>query len=371
MTEDESTTTAGLKPMLEGYQYRDWESDVEGTVRFALIGLGWWTTEEVLPSIEQLEHCEATVAVSGSTEKAQNAVEDVETVEHGITYDEFHSGAAIDAYDAVYICTPNAYHLEYAETAASFGKAVLCEKPMEATAERAARIVEACDEGNVPLLVGYRMQTDPVVWHARRLVRAGVIGDPVSAIGNNSQVLLDIFDDPDQWRLDPDATGYGTSVMDLGIYPLNTVRFLLEADPVSVQATMASSHDAFDEVPDERSAFTVTFDDGTILTATSSQNAYTTTSLRIIGTDGQLVLEPAFHMETDLRIERGENTIAVEPAQANQMTELFAYFADRVLSGREIEPDGVHGLIDMEALRAIYEAGETGETVELDVEQYL
>ncbi len=77
MTEDKSTPTAGLKPMLEGYQYRDWESDVEGTVRFALIGLGWWTTEEVLPSIEQLEHCEVTVAVSGSTEKAQNVVEDV------------------------------------------------------------------------------------------------------------------------------------------------------------------------------------------------------------------------------------------------------------------------------------------------------
>lgn len=368
---DQTEPIVGLERTLEGYEYREWEADPDGTVGVALIGIGWWTSEKVIPAISDLEHCEATVAVSSSTEKAQGVVDAVESVERGITYDEFHDGEAADAYDAVYICTPNAYHLEYAETAASLGKAVLCEKPMEATADRAAEMVSSCEAADVPLLVGYRMQTDPLVRHARELIRAGAIGEPVSAIGNNSQTLLDIFDDPTQWRLDPDETGYGTSVMDLGIYSLNTVRFLLEADPVSVQATMASSHDAFDRVPDERSAFTVTFEDRTILTATASQNAHATTSLRVIGTEGELVFEPAFHMETDLRIERGGNTITVESEQVDQMTEIFAYFADRVLSGGGIEPDGVHGLVDMEALRAIYEAGETGETVELDVEQYL
>ncbi|MFP9060679.1 D-xylose 1-dehydrogenase Gfo6 [Natrialbaceae archaeon A-chndr2] len=368
---DETESSVGLGQIIEAYEYREWESDPNGTLRVALIGIGWWTAEMVIPAISDLDHCEATVAVSSSTEKARSIVDEVKSVERGITYDEFHEGEAADAYDAVYICTPNAYHLEYAETAATLGKAVLCEKPMEATAERAAAMVDACEEADVPLLVGYRMQTEPLVRHARELIRAGKIGEPVAAIGNNSQTLLDIFDDPDQWRLDPDATGYGTSVMDLGIYPLNTTRFLLEADPVSVQSAMASSHDAFHEVPDERAAFTVTLDDGTILTATSSQNAHATTSLRIIGTEGELIFEPAFHMETDLRIERGEHTVTFESDQVDQMTELFAYFADRVLSEGEIEPDGVHGLVDMEALRAIYEAGETGKTVGIDVEQYL
>lgn len=39
---------------------------------------------------------------------------------------------AADAYDAVYVVTPNALHLPHVEAAASLGKAVLCEKPMEA-----------------------------------------------------------------------------------------------------------------------------------------------------------------------------------------------------------------------------------------------
>ncbi len=363
---DEPEPSVRLEQTLAKYTSRDWETDPDGTVRVALIGIGWWTSEIVIPAISELKHCEASVAVSSSTEKAQSVVDDVESVERGITYNEFHEGEASDAYDAVYICTPNAYHFEYAETAAGLGKAVLCEKPMEATVDRAAEMVETCEEADVPLLVGYRMQTDPLVRHARELIRAGVIGEPVLMLGNNSQTLLDIFEDPTQWRLDPEITGYGTSVMDLGIYPLNTARFLLEADPVSVQATMTSAHDAFEDVPDERAAFTVTFDDGTVLTATASQNAHATTSLRVIGTEGELLLEPAFHMETDLRIKHGGDTIMVKSEQVNQMSELFAYFADRVLSGQPIEPDGVHGLIDMKALRAIYEAGESGEKIDLE-----
>jgi xylose dehydrogenase (NAD/NADP) len=61
--------------------------------------------------------------------------------EHGVdtavTYDEFLDDVADDSYDAVYIATPNALHLPYAEHAAVNGKHVLCEKPMEATAGRA------------------------------------------------------------------------------------------------------------------------------------------------------------------------------------------------------------------------------------------
>lgn len=348
------------------YSSRDWQTVTEGSVRFALLGLGWWTIEEVLPALAESEFCEATVVVSGSDSKARNVAASVETVEHGLTYDAFHEGAAADAYDAVYVCTPNAYHLPYVETAADRGKAVLCEKPMEATVERAERMVAACVEAGTELMVGYRMQTDPLVRFARRLLRDGFIGEPVHVLGNNSQTLLDMIPDPEQWRLDPDVTGYGTSVMDLGVYPLNTTRFLLDADPVRVQALMASESEAFEDVPDERSVFTVELDDGTIMTATSSQHAHASTNLRIIGTDGELVLEPAFHMETALRVRCGDEEVTLTPDQANQMTELFDFFADRLLGGSAIGPDGEHGLVDMATLQAIYEANETGTTIVID-----
>lgn len=355
-----------MTQLVDSVASREWATGQDGTVRFALLGLGWWTTEEVLPALEDSVFCEATVAVSGSKGNANSLVEDWTTLERGLTYDEFQNGVATDAYDAVYICTPNAFHCQYAEAAAELGKDVLCEKPMESTVERAERMVTACEDADVELMIGYRLQTDPVVRHARALVRDGAIGQPTHVLGNNSQSLLEINADPNQWRLDPEISGYGTSVMDLGIYPLNTARFILDADPVSVQSMMHSSDEAFGDVPDERAVFSLSLDDGSYVTATASQNAHATTHLRVIGTDGELLLEPAFHMETDLRINRADSRVTVSPAEGNQMTELFDYFADRVLGNASIEPDGHHGVVDMKTMQAIYQASRDGETVSID-----
>ncbi|OYR80802.1 hypothetical protein DJ72_11860, partial [Halorubrum distributum] len=48
----------------------------------------------------------------------------------------------------------------------------LCEKPLEVTPERARRLVSACRDADVPLMVGYRMQTDPAVRRLRDLLDA-------------------------------------------------------------------------------------------------------------------------------------------------------------------------------------------------------
>lgn len=346
------------------FDHRDWQTVTEGTVRYALVGLGWWTVDRAIPAIEKAAHCETTVLVSGSREKAERIARK-SGIDHVLAYNEFHDGALADAYDAVYVATPNATHLGFVETAADLGKAVCCEKPMEATVERAERLVAACHDADVPLMVAYRMQTEPAVRRARELVHDGFVGEPRLVYGTNSQRLLSSIPNPDQWRLDPELSGYGTSVMDLGIYPLNTARFLLDADPIAVQARMASSHEAFASVPDEVAAFTLVFEDGTHATCTTSQNAASDTHLRVVGTEGVITLDPAFHMETDLTIGRGETTADISTPDVDQMTELFDYFADRVCSGVAVGPDGEHGLVDMRIIEAIHDAAATGETVHL------
>ena len=353
-----------MSSSLFDFEPRDWRTDAGGRVRFALVGVGWWTTEFVLPAIETVDHCVTTTVVSSSTEKTDRVRAEYDSVEHGLTYEEFADGEAVDEYDAVYVCTPNATHLEHVEAAAEHGKAVLCEKPMEATVERAESLVAAC--ADVPLMIAYRMHTEPAVRRARALVRDGVIGDPQLVHGENSQPLLEMIDDPDQWRLNPDLTGYGTSVMDLGIYPLNTARFILDADPVSVQSTMAAAHEAFDEVPDEVATFSAVYDDGTHAAFSSSQNAQDHTRLEIVGTEGRIELEPAFHMETQLTVARGEDTVEFDTAGVDQMAEEFEYFAQRVLADEPLYADGQHGLLDMKAIRAVHEAADSGGTVDVE-----
>ncbi|WP_435102264.1 D-xylose 1-dehydrogenase Gfo6 [Halarchaeum sp. P4] len=351
--------------VFDSFTERDWQTTTEGTVRFALVGLGWWTVDEAIPAIRDTDLCEVSVLVSRSEEKAQRYADEAD-VPHAISGADFHDGAATEHYDAVYIATPNAYHLQYVETAAEFDKAVLCEKPMAESVETAEEMVETANAGDIPLMVAYRMHTEPAVRRARDLVEMGAIGEPVQVYGNNSQPLLSIIDDPDQWRLDPDASGYGTSMMDLGVYPINTARFILGADPVSVQAQMHSEHEAFGDVPDERSSATALYEGGIHAAITATQNAYDDTELTITGTEGQLTLSPAFHMECRLTLEREDYEVTAEAEEINEMTEEFDYFADRVLSEEPIYADGEHGLYDMRVLEALHESADAGETVRLD-----
>ena len=357
-----------LDALSGGVTRRDWQdvTETDDPVRFAMVGLGWWTREQAMPAVASAALCETTVVVSGDHEKADRVAADSGTVEHALTYDQFHDGAASDAYDAVYVVTPNALHLPFVETAADFGKAVLCEKPMEATVDRAERMVETCEDAGTTLMVAYRMHTEPAVRRARECIREGVIGDPVFVHANMSEPILDLVPDPDQWRLDPDLSG-GCAVMDIGIYSLNTSRFLLDADPLAVSGSVASVEEAFDDVPDEHAAFQVTFPEHTFAVCTASQNAHMASHIEVLGTEGRVSVEPAFYPWDDraLTIERGETSVDVSFEQIDQMEEEFEYFSHCLLSGEDPHPDGEHGLADIETIKAVYEASESGETVEL------
>ena len=361
-----------IEDYLTEYTARDWQELDDGTLRFAMVGLGWWTRNQAMPAVEDSQFCETTVVVSGDAEKGAEVRDANDTVQTALTYDEFTEGEATDEYDAVYVCTPNAYHKQYVEAAAAHDRAVLCEKPLEASVERAEDLVDAAQDADIPLMTAYRMHTDPDVRRMRELIRDGAIGEPIAVQGHMTQVMLEfISGEVDQWRVNPDLAGYGTSVMDLGIYPLNTARFVLDADPVAAQSMMHSEHEAFGRVPDEYAVFSVQYDDGTLASCIASQNGQLSGQFRVIGTEGELTIEPIF-LDQDpqtLELHRDDRRIEIDSGRrdlfGDEMTEEFDYFADRVLRGADIYPDGEHGLLDMKALAAIYEAEETGERVEI------
>ncbi|MFW5938380.1 MAG: D-xylose 1-dehydrogenase Gfo6 [Halanaeroarchaeum sp.] len=357
-----------IRTLADEFDRRDWQEQThtDDPVRFAMIGVGWWTREQAMPAVASAELCKTTVLVSGDPQKAADVASDSETVEHAISYDEFHDGVAADAYDAVYVVTPNALHLPFVETAAELGKAILCEKPMEATIERAERMVDVVAEHDATLMIAYRMQTEPAVRRAKEFLQEGLIGDPVFVNGNMTEPILDLVPDPDQWRLDGELSG-GCAVMDIGLYPLNTARFLLDADPVRVRGTVASVNVAFDDVPDEHGAFQLDFPDHVYAVCTASQNAHMASHVELIGTEGRLRVEPAFYPWDDraLTVERGETSVDVEFEQIDQMEEEFEYFSHCLLTGEVPHPDGEHGLTDVRTIKAVYEASEREETVEL------
>lgn len=353
-----------LEEFLDEFTARDWqEIDEGGPVRLAMVGLGWWTTEEAIPAVENSEFCETTVAVSSSIDDPAD-VPGTE-VEHALDYEEFEDDVASDAYDAVYICTPNALHLDHVRAAAENGKDVLCEKPMEASRDRAGELIEVCEAAGVTLMIAYRVQTEPAVRRARELLREGVIGEPRTVHGGMSDDMLSFVSGPDHWRLDPDLAG-GCAMIDIGIYPLNTTRFLLDSDPVSAYCRTRTDREEFAGV-DEHATFEFEFENGTLLTGSVSHSAHEESHLRVVGTEGQLLLDGPFFPDgqCELLVERDDARSRVSFDRRDQMTEEFDYFAHCLLTDTDPAPDGEHGLVDIRTIEAAYESAETGERVEL------
>ena len=344
---------------------RDWDTDPDGTVRMAVVGLGNYARSVSLPAIDESDYCDLSVAVSGTEGSRIETVREYDAV--GLTYEEYADGAAADEYDAVYVATPNRLHLPHVETAAEHGKSVICEKPLEATADRARRAVATCEEAGVTLMTAYRMQTDPVVRRLREFLRAGGIGEPIRLFGNFSFDVLGGSRGPDQWRIDEELAG-GGALMDVGVYPLNTARFLLEVDPVAVWGTTRTSG-PFAGV-DEHVEFGVEFPDA-IGNFSASFSGHSNGELSILGTEGRLELRDAFDVAADRRlvVETDDGTIELDGFGRDETVEEFDYFAHCLLTDERPEPDGRDGLVDVETSMAIYRAAEKGERMAVEVDR--
>ncbi len=131
---------------------------------------------------------------------------------------------------------------------------------------------------------------------------------------------------------------------------------------MSAQGTIASPHEAFTDV-DQHVSFEVEFENDVTAACTASQLAQRRSRFTVTGTEGRLTLDPAFFGEAQLTVERGDAKADFTVEPVDEVAAEFDYFADCLLAGRDPEPDGEHGLVDMRAIGAIYESAETGERV--------
>lgn len=342
---------------------RDWDDDPDGTVALAVVGVGGFARRVALPAIAASEYCEVTTLVTGSPEAAARVAAEHD-VAHVVSYEAYDRGEAAADYDAVYLATPNALHTCHAETAASMGKHVISEKPLAATVASAQELVDVCTEAGVKLMTAYRMQIHPVFRRLRSFLAAGGIGEVVHLHGDFTFPVLSGSRDATQWRLDRELAG-GGALVDVGVYPLNASRFLLDRDPTAVSATACG--DGPFEAVDERIAFQLSFGDRLTGSFTAAFSGYANTQFSILGADGRVHVESAFEpaVRRRLTVEAGETGVTIECPPVNEVTEEFDYFANAVLTDGPIEPDGRDGLTDVRVMDATYRASERGERVNI------
>ncbi|MCY0096914.1 Gfo/Idh/MocA family oxidoreductase [Hoeflea ulvae] len=94
----------------------------------------------------------------------------------GNTYEDADSLCADPAVEIVYVATPHQLHCEHVIAAAMAGKHVLVDKPLAVTLDHADRMIAACRDAGVHLLVGPSHSFDAPVRIAGELIEAGELG---------------------------------------------------------------------------------------------------------------------------------------------------------------------------------------------------
>jgi len=328
------------------------------SVRYAVVGLGHIAQNAVLPAFAHARaNCQLTALVSDDRRKLKELAKRYR-VAHTCSYEQYEE--CLHNVDAVYIALPNSMHAEYTVRAANAGVHVLCEKPMAVTVEECQRMIDACKEASVKLMIAYRLHFEPVNLKAIDLVARGRLGEPKFFNSSFSMTVR-----PGNIRTQSDKGG-GT-LYDIGVYCINAARYLFRAEPTEVMAiSVNGARPELAEI-DETTGAVLRFEGERVATFVTSFNAADVGSYRIVGTKGDLRVDPAYEYAEGLAYELTVDgkTTRKRTARRDHFAPELLYFSECILKNRTPEPSGEEGLQDVRIVRALYESSQTGRVVTL------
>ena len=199
----------------------------------ALVGLGYYSTDLLAPALQLTKHCELRGIVTGSPEKIPMWQQKYGIKDGNVyNYENMHQIANNPDIDVIYIVLPNSLHKKYTIIAAEAGKHVWCEKPMAMDVNECREMIESCNKNKRKLSIGYRMQHEPVTqtiigWNDTNPygVIKTIYAEAGFRMGDNN---------PDHWKKHKKLGG--GAMYDMGVYPLNAVRYTTGLEPISVSA---------------------------------------------------------------------------------------------------------------------------------------
>jgi predicted dehydrogenase len=330
-------------------------------VRYAVVGLGHISQAAVLPAFKNAsENSKLTALVSDDPVKLKELAKKYK-VERTYSYEEYDACLQSGLVDAVYIALPNHLHAEYTIRAARAGVHVLCEKPMAVTEAECREMMQETAAHRVKLMIAYRLHFEETNLKAAELVRGGAIGE-----AKYFESCFSMQVKPGGIRVQREAGG-GT-LYDIGVYCINAARYLFRDEPTEVMAFCAHSHDPrFTEV-DEATTAMMRFPDGKLAMFTCSFGAADVSSYRIVGAEGDLRVDPAYHYTGKLAHHLtvgGKTTKTAFRARDHFAPELL-YFSKCILHGEEPEPSGTEGLADVRIIEAMYRSAVENRPIEIE-----
>ncbi len=325
-------------------------------INYAVVGAGWIAQEAFLPGVAQSGNSRVTAIVTGDRAKAARLA-DFYGIEAIVGYDGYDALLASRTIDAVYIALPNHMHADYAIRAARAGKHVMVEKPLAVSEDEALAMIAAARRANVFLMTAYRLHHEPGTVAVLEHIRADAIGRPLFF-----QSVFSFQTATGKSSAESDGVGRAASGCRRLLHQRRSSHLCGRADrghrrwrtgrpttralarwpprwPRCCDFPLAASHNS---------------------SPVSARR--TVDNYRVVGTSGDLELDPGFRFETAtrLRLRRDGKVVETQFPQIDHFGAQVGYFSDCIRSGTPPEADGEEGLADMRALIAIEKAASTG-----------
>jgi predicted dehydrogenase len=329
-------------------------------LNIALCGLGVYSTDHLAVGLEKSQYCQLAGIITGTPSKAEIWKKKYNIPDKNIyNYQNFDEIVNNKDIDVIYVVLPNSMHREYVIRAAKAGKHVITEKPMATSVKDCEDMINACKSAGVQLAVGYRLHYEPYNLEIKRLGQEKVFGQ-VRLIEASFGFRAG---DPDQWRLKKAMAG-GGPLMDVGIYCIQSCRYVMGEEPISVTAQFGPVTDKklFSEV-EESITWQLDFPSGSISNSTSS---YVANIERFYATadEGFFELSPAYSYDPIKgRTSNGELNLQ----HINHQTAQFDGIGKELLENKKLPAHitGEEGLKDIRIIYAIYDSATSGKKISL------
>jgi predicted dehydrogenase len=335
-----------------------------GRVGYAVVGLGQFAEHVVLPGFRNSRKAQLVALVSGDERKARRLAKRFGASDF-YQYAGYAQCLNHPQVDAVYIATNNGTHAEFAVQAAAAGKHVLCEKPMATSVAECQQMIDACRAHHVRLMIAYRKYFEPASLDLKMLVDSGKLGR-LKIIHSSFSIYLRPGAERAAWHFDRRLAG-GGALPDVGVYCVNTARWVTGRDPVQAAAYQwTGDPELFKEV-DENIAFRLDFPDGLIMQGTASWGGATASFFHIVGEKGWATLAPAYQYDEERRLYGRISGRSFDKKYKimNELALELDGFADCVRRNREPAPNGLEGLRDVAVMQAIYQSVREGRPVSI------
>jgi 1,5-anhydro-D-fructose reductase (1,5-anhydro-D-mannitol-forming) len=249
-------------------------------LRWGLIGASTIAREWVIDAIRAAGG-EVVAVMSSDPVRAQRFCQDNLIAKAVTSFD-----ALLDSgVDAVYISTTNELHFPQALAAAEASKHVLCEKPLALNLADARRMVDACKAAGVVMGTNHHLRNAATHRALRAAIKQGRIGKPLFA-----RVFHAVYLPPhlQGWRITTPAAGAGV-VMDITVHDADTLRFVLDDEPLEVTALTQSGGMAASDIEDGAMGV-IRFRSGVLAHFHDAfTTKFATTGFEVHGTEGSLI----------------------------------------------------------------------------------